>query len=229
MIKITGKDGNKYELIKHKLGFLQVSPIPKLSELNSYYAKKYYQNPQVASYALSYSVDELQLQSEVCKMTNQLFEFQFPNANKSLYDIGCGEGFFMQGLLDCGWTVYGVDYSVAGIEKHNPGVAPYVNIGDGITDIEACKKNIEQLKDDQKTTTERLSILSETGINGNDLLRYTEYISALDIETDIRKTELRILMSKLFKKKKELKKKSIDKKVIENLKDLKKEEFDLRQ
>ena len=140
MIKITGKDGNKYELIKHKLGFLQVSPIPKLSELNSYYAKKYYQNPQVASYALSYSVDELQLQSEVCKMTNQLFEFQFPNANKSLYDIGCGEGFFMQGLLDCGWTVYGVDYSVAGIEKHNPGVAPYVNIGDGITDIEACIK-----------------------------------------------------------------------------------------
>ena len=94
-----------------------------------------------------------------------------------------------------------------------------------VAEIDACKKNIEQLKDDQKKTTERLSILSETGIDGNELLRYTEYISALDIETDIRKTELRNLMSKLFKKKKELKKKSIDKKVIENLKDLKKEEY----
>ncbi len=138
MNKITGKDGNKYELIKHKLGFLQVSPIPNVSELNAYYAQKYFQNPSVATYSLSYSDDELQLQSEVCKMANQLFEVQFPNANKSLYDIGCGEGFFMQGLMDCGWTVYGVDYSVAGIEKHNPSVASYVNIGDAITDVDAC-------------------------------------------------------------------------------------------
>ena len=138
MIKITGKDGNKYELIKHELEFLQVSPIPNVSELNSYYAQKYYQNPSVATYSLSYSDDELQLQTEVCKMTNQLFEVQFPNSNKSLYDIGCGEGFFMHGLMDCGWIVYGVDYSNAGIEKHNPSIAPYVNIGDAITDVDAC-------------------------------------------------------------------------------------------
>lgn len=138
MIKITGKDGNIYELVQHELGFLQVSPIPNISELNRYYAQKYYQNPTVATYALSYSDDELQLQSEICKMTNQLFEVQFPNSNKSLYDIGCGEGFFMQGLMDCGWSVYGVDYSIAGIEKHNPRVTPYVNIGDAITDVEAC-------------------------------------------------------------------------------------------
>jgi 2-polyprenyl-3-methyl-5-hydroxy-6-metoxy-1,4-benzoquinol methylase len=137
MIKITGKDGNKYELIKHELGFLQVSPIPNVSELNAYYAQKYYQNPTVATYSLSYSSDELQLQQEVCKMTNQLFDIQFPNANKSLYDIGCGEGFFMQGLMDCGWIVYGVDYSIAGIEQHNPRVAPYVSIGDAITDVDA--------------------------------------------------------------------------------------------
>ena len=138
MIKITGKDGNKYELTKHELGFLQVSPIPSVSELNAYYAKKYYQNPSVATYALSYSHDELQLHAEICKMTNQIFTIQFPNSDKSLYDIGCGEGFFMQGLMNCGWTVYGVDYSIAGIEKHNPRVAPYVSIGDAITDIESC-------------------------------------------------------------------------------------------
>lgn len=138
MNKIIGKDGNNYELIKHELGFLQVSPIPNVTELNAYYSQKYYQNPSVATYSLSYSDDELQLQSEVCKMTNQLFEVQFPNANKSLYDIGCGEGFFMQGLMECGWTVHGVDYSIAGIEKHNPQVVPYVNIGDAISDIDAC-------------------------------------------------------------------------------------------
>lgn len=141
MTKVIGKDGNKYKLVKHKLGFLHVLPIPNMEELNEYYAQKYYQKPSVATYSLSYSEDELLLQTLVCKMTNQLFEVQFPNANKSLYDIGCGEGFFMQGLMNCGWSVYGVDYSIAGIEKHNPNVAPFVSIGDAITDVEECIKS----------------------------------------------------------------------------------------
>jgi 2-polyprenyl-3-methyl-5-hydroxy-6-metoxy-1,4-benzoquinol methylase len=141
MTKVTGKDGNKYELVKHKLGFLQVSPIPNVKQLNKYYSQKYYQNPSVATYSLKYSEDELQLQKMVCEMTNQIFKVHFPNSNKSLYDIGCGEGFFMQGLMDCGWSVYGVDYSIAGIEKHNPSMVPFVSIGDAITDVEACIKS----------------------------------------------------------------------------------------
>ena len=76
------------------MGFLQVSPIPNVTELNVYYAQKYYQNPSVATYSLSYSEDELQLQLEACKITNQLFEVQFQNANKSLYDIGLWGRFF---------------------------------------------------------------------------------------------------------------------------------------
>jgi hypothetical protein len=32
-------------------------------------------------------------------MTNQIFEVQFPNANKSLNDIVCVEGFFMQWMM----------------------------------------------------------------------------------------------------------------------------------
>ncbi len=166
MIKITGKDGNKYELIKHDYGFLQVSPIPNVAELNLYYSQKYYQNPTVATYSLSYSEDEIQLQIEACKITNQLFEVQFPNANKSLYDIGCGEGFFMKGLMNCGWDVYGVDYSIAGIEKHNPSVLPFVNIGDAITDVEACiysKKrfNLVNLGNVLEHVTDPISLLEK--------------------------------------------------------------------
>lgn len=166
MIKVTGKDGNKYELIKHEYGFLQVSPIPNVAELNFYYAQKYYQNPTVATYSLSYSEDELQLQIEACKITNQLFEVQFPNANKSLYDIGCGEGFFMHGLMNCGWDVYGVDYSIAGIEKHNPSVLPFVSIGDAITDVEACiyqKKrfNLVNLGNVLEHVTDPISLLEK--------------------------------------------------------------------
>jgi len=56
-------------------------------------------------------------------------------------------------------------------------------------------------------------------------MRYTEYMSTLDIEIDIRYTELKMLTDKLAERKKELQKKSIDKRVIENLKDLKKDEY----
>lgn len=141
MIKVTGKDGNDYSLEKHSLGFLQVNPIPSIESLNEYYAQKYYQNPTVATYSLSYSEEELRLQKLACQITNHLFEIQFPKSQKSLYDIGCGEGFFMNGLMDLGWKVYGVDYSSAGIEKHNPEVVTNVNIGDAMVDIDQCIVN----------------------------------------------------------------------------------------
>jgi SAM-dependent methyltransferase len=44
----------------------------------------------------------------------------------------------MKGLMDLGWTVYGVDYSSAGIQKHNPSVMPFVKIGDALENIEEC-------------------------------------------------------------------------------------------
>lgn len=135
-MKVTGKDGNEYTLKRHPLGYLSVFPVPEVDALNDYYAQKYYQNPSVATYALQYSEDELTLLMLACRVTNQLYENQFPGKNKSLYDIGCGEGFFMKGLLDMGWSVCGVDYSIAGIEKHNPEVAQYVKTGDAILDIE---------------------------------------------------------------------------------------------
>ncbi len=141
MIKVIGKDGNDYTLTKHQLGFLQVTPIPEVKTLNEYYAQKYYQNPTVATYALNYSKEELELQTLACDITEIIYDEQFPNKEKSLYDIGCGEGFFMQGLMNKGWKVYGVDYSLAGIEKHNPRVAEFVSIGDAVADIEKCIAN----------------------------------------------------------------------------------------
>lgn len=138
MLKIIGKDGKNYELHKHKLGFLQVFPIPKKSDLSEYYSQKYYQNPTVATYSTQYSLDELYLHYETCKLTNYLYESTFPNTTKSLFDIGCGEGFFMSGLMDLGWSVSGVDYSRAGVEKHNPSVAPFVIIGEAFDAIDVC-------------------------------------------------------------------------------------------
>ncbi len=100
-----------------------------------------------------------------------------------------------------------------------------LEVASAVTDVEACKLSIERTKQEQKKTVQHLSTISETGIDGNTLLRYTEYVSTLEIEIDIRNTELIALRKTLFEKKKQLKKKSIDKKALENLKDLKKEEY----
>jgi hypothetical protein len=46
--------------------------------------------------------------------------------------------------MDCGWATYGVDCSIAGIEKHNPRVAPFLTIGDAISDIDVCIEGQKQ-------------------------------------------------------------------------------------
>ncbi len=100
-----------------------------------------------------------------------------------------------------------------------------LEVASAVADVEACKLSIERTKQEQIKTVQHLSTISETGIDGNTLLRYTEYVSTLEIEIDIRNTELITLKEILIEKRNRLKKKSIDKKVIENLKDLKKDEY----
>jgi len=100
-----------------------------------------------------------------------------------------------------------------------------LEVASAVSRVNTCENVITGLKENLKHAVKRLSFLAETGISGRDLMRYTEYMSTLDIEIDIRYTELKMLTDKLAERKKELQKKSIDKRVIENLKDLKKDEY----
>ena len=116
-----------YKLIQHKLGFFQVDPMPGEKELQAYYSNKYFQSPTVATYSRSYSDEELNLTKIACEVADNVFRRNSTNTSHTLYDVGCGEGYFMDGLQKLGWHVWGTDYSEEGVRNHNPHLADSVS------------------------------------------------------------------------------------------------------
>lgn len=109
----------KYKLKKHKFGFMQVSPIPSEEELSHYYENQYYQESTAVTYSHLYTKEELNVIKIDAYVSNSLFHAQKFD-KKSLFDIACGEGFFMDVFYKLGWDVTGTDYSIAGVSQHNP-------------------------------------------------------------------------------------------------------------
>jgi len=106
-----------YNIIKNKLGYLEIDPKPTESELEKHYKDKYYQQGS-GCYSQEYSKDELSFfenQAKVCEATIN----EHVN-DKTLLDIGCGEGFFSKFFFEKKWDVTCVDFSNVGIKNHNP-------------------------------------------------------------------------------------------------------------
>jgi len=118
------------KLTKTKWGFYQYTPLPSNEELRKYYADKYFQEG-LGSYSTSYTEEEishLKLKTDLihCKIT------QLTNSNtkdKTLIDIGCGEGWLMDKFHHRGTSVFGIDFSRHGIEKFHPHLTPFFKQG----------------------------------------------------------------------------------------------------
>ena len=82
-------------LKQNEYGFFQVYPTPSQKELEEYYAKRYYQAPAVATYSKHYNEEELRLTQIAAEVANFVLRNYIYNSNLTLFDIGCGEGFFM--------------------------------------------------------------------------------------------------------------------------------------
>jgi 2-polyprenyl-3-methyl-5-hydroxy-6-metoxy-1,4-benzoquinol methylase len=135
-IRIIGKDNQYYNLIESELGYLHVENLPDGDMLKAYYSQKYFQNPEVATYSKEYTEDEMDFFDFTGKIADYLFNLYFPKSKKYLYDVGCGEGFFLKSLRDLDWNISGVDFSSIGIERHNSDLIDFVRFGDAIKDIE---------------------------------------------------------------------------------------------
>lgn len=122
-------------LQQNEYGFFQVYPTPSQKELEEYYSKKYYQAPTVATYAAQYSEQELRLTKIAAEVADNVLTNYSINQNRTLFDIGCGEGFFMSFLEKLGWSVFGTDYSEAGIIAQNPHLFEKVTFGNAETDL----------------------------------------------------------------------------------------------
>jgi len=123
------KKNSKYKLKKHKYGFYQIDPLPRQEDLQSYYREKYYQKPTVSTYSRTYSKQELSLIKIASEVTDYILKNLGLKGKKNVFDIGCGEGFFLKGLRDLKWNILGTDYSFEGINVHNPSIMNKIKFG----------------------------------------------------------------------------------------------------
>lgn len=106
-------------IIKNKYGFYEIKNKPNEKELQAYYADKYYQNAQ-GSYELSYQDEEVQCFLNKIKQKHQIVKSIIDIDVGSFLDVGAGEGFSLKYFDELGWKCTGLDFSNAGIKKHNP-------------------------------------------------------------------------------------------------------------
>jgi len=117
-------------LSKNKLGFYELTEKPSAQELASYYQEKYYQEAR-GSYELSYTQPELDYFDAKHRRIHYLVNLhQGTRDNRSLLDVGCGEGFALSYFSRHGFDVRGLDFSDAGIHQQNPSFRESIETGD---------------------------------------------------------------------------------------------------
>lgn len=116
-------------LRRHPLGFLQAAEPPSAEELKAFYARQYFQSEK-GNYRKAYSADELAFFAlKIAQKADLIAGLRGPGPG-SLLDVGCGEGFVLDWFAKAGWSVRGIDHSVAGLEAMNPHMLARVEIGD---------------------------------------------------------------------------------------------------
>jgi SAM-dependent methyltransferase len=116
-----------YRTELNALGFREAVPKPSSDELAAHYAGKYYQNPQ-GSYAASYLPEEIAYFNNIARVAEATARRH--GLENTLFDVGCGEGYFSQAFVGFGWAVSACDFSDFGVTRHNPSLLPGFTAGD---------------------------------------------------------------------------------------------------
>lgn len=118
-------------------GYVAATPTPSQPELDAHYRSKYFQSPS-GSYQASYSDEERTYLRNIALVSHRTCEtFGVPS---TLFDIGCGEGFYSADMQALGWSVQCCDFSSHAIEKFNPSLLGCFMQGDayGLIDRKAA-------------------------------------------------------------------------------------------
>jgi len=132
-------------LIKNKYGFIEFKKKPGSNELKEYYTANYFQMEKGA-YQKSYSEEELDFFNNKTeqKYSRIISILNSNNTNKSILDIGCGEGFAIEFFRKKGWDICGIDFSDFGLKKNNPNCLDKLIVGDLFEETKnIIKKNIK--------------------------------------------------------------------------------------
>ena len=134
----------KFLVVRHPIGFYEVSPKPSISELSEHYSKKFYkQKVDANTHSHTYSDEEINYFNVCAKIAIKTFQ-RFSNPKKpNLLDLGCGEGFFANYFSKNGWKTSLVDFSDAGLRRHNPSLLESFQQADLFDYLDSKKKQIK--------------------------------------------------------------------------------------
>ena len=117
-------------------GVRSIEPMPTESQLREYYRDRYFQNSS-GNYRTDYSEQELRFLDNRIKTYRILAEgLMSQYTEKSLLDVGCGEGYAMAHFSRAGYTVEGIDYSLDGVRRHNPDMEDRVRVGEIVEELD---------------------------------------------------------------------------------------------
>ena len=138
-----GLKKDKFIISKNSLGYYEVVNKPSEDELNKYYAEVLYQTPetQTSSYSINYSEEELVF---IENKSKKIFDIVQTVENKSILDVGCGEGYLSRFFLDLDYKVKALDYSEYAVKNHNPTVEPYFVKGDVFKNLDSIIETNEK-------------------------------------------------------------------------------------
>lgn len=131
------------DLTKTKYGYYSISNIPNKSDLEEFYASKYFQEDK-ATYSHKYSEDELIFMENKAKIAESILKKTNNSKNKSILDVGCGEGYFSQYFLNEKYQVKTLDFSNYAISHHNPKLLSSFIKGDIFNSLNSIIQNKEQ-------------------------------------------------------------------------------------
>ena len=130
--------------MRHPIGFYEVTPKPSINELSEHYSKKFYkQKVDANTHSHTYSDEEINYFNVCAKIAIKTFQ-RFSNPKKpNLLDLGCGEGFFANYFSKNGWKTSLVDFSDAGLRRHNPSLLESFQQADLFDYLDSKKKQIK--------------------------------------------------------------------------------------
>lgn len=134
-------------VILNSYGFYELAEKPSQSDLNAYYAQKYYQESDTHSYYASYTDEETRYYYQKAEQKHQnLIAQGVLQADKTyrLLDVGCGEGFALEYFRRQGWDIVGIEYSDYACRRFHPDCLAHLRTGDVQQRLQECIAQQEQ-------------------------------------------------------------------------------------